>query len=98
MNGPALSHPSAGRLAVAPPLPQERGSFGAVVLRHLRTPAQVAAVLHLREEIDLSVHAAADPQHFSALEKKETNAALSMASTSRVKRSAPSDSCRWATS
>ncbi|HSV79380.1 MAG TPA: hypothetical protein VLK85_09275 [Ramlibacter sp.] len=42
-----------------------------VVLRHLQTPAEIASVMHLREEIDLSVHAAAGPQ-FATLEKKET--------------------------
>lgn len=47
-----------------------------VVLRHLQTPAEIATVLHLREEIDLSVHAAAGSQ-FAALEKKETTAASS---------------------
>jgi hypothetical protein len=44
-----------------------------VKLLHLRGPAAVASVLHLRNEIDLSVHAAAGPQ-FDALEKKETSA------------------------
>jgi hypothetical protein len=47
-----------------------------VVVRHLRTPGEIASVLHLREEIDLSVHAAAGPE-FDALEKKETSAATS---------------------
>jgi hypothetical protein len=41
-----------------------------LVLRHLSSPGEIARVLHLREEIDLSVHAAAGP-HFAALEKKE---------------------------
>jgi hypothetical protein len=50
-------------------------SIDDLVLRHLRTPAEIARVLHLREEIDLSVHAAAGP-HFAILEKKETNAGL----------------------
>lgn len=44
-----------------------------VVLQHLKTPAEVASVLHLREEIDLSAHAAAGAQEFARLEKKETN-------------------------
>jgi hypothetical protein len=47
-----------------------------VTLRHLRTPSQVRTVLHLREEIDLSAHAAA-ASDFADLEKKETNAASS---------------------
>ncbi|MCW2573952.1 MAG: hypothetical protein JWO88_4010 [Frankiales bacterium] len=50
-------------------------SIDDLVLRHLRTPADIARVLHLREEIDLSVHAAAGP-HFATLEKKETSAGL----------------------
>ncbi len=51
-----------------------------VVVRHLKTPAEIASVLHLREEIDLSVHAAAGPQ-FELLEKKETSAGMSSHST-----------------
>jgi len=43
------------------------------VLRHLKQSDEIASVLHLREEIDLSVHAAAGP-HFATLEKKETSA------------------------
>ena len=44
-----------------------------VVLRHLKSPCEIATVLHLREEIDLSVHTAAGPQQFEAQEKKETS-------------------------
>lgn len=55
-------------------------SINDVKLRHLRGAGEIAAVLHLREEIDLSVHAAAGPQ-FDALEKKETSAVLSSASS-----------------
>lgn len=54
---------------------------GGLRLHRLRTPEQVATVLHLRGEIDLSVHAAAGPQ-FEHLEKKETNWASSSASSS----------------
>lgn len=50
-------------------------------LHRLRTPQQVATVLHLRGEIDLSVHAAAGPR-FQQLEKKETSWASSSASSS----------------
>ena len=50
-------------------------SIDDLVLRHLCAPAEIAGVLHLREEIDLSVHAAAGP-HFAIFEKKETSAAL----------------------
>ena len=51
-----------------------------VVLRHLQTHEAIASVLHLRDEIDLSVHAAAGPQ-FAALEKKETSAGWCSASS-----------------
>jgi hypothetical protein len=47
--------------------------FSQVVLKLLTTRAEIESVLHLREEIDLSVHAAAGP-HFAALEKKEMSA------------------------
>jgi hypothetical protein len=57
-------------------------SIDDLVLRHLRTPAEIARVLHLRDEIDLSVHAAAGP-HFATLEKKETSAALCSVLNSR---------------
>lgn len=43
-------------------------------IRQLRTPAEIEAILHLREAIDLSVHAASGPE-FIAREKKETRAA-----------------------
>jgi hypothetical protein len=51
-----------------------------VVVRHLKTPAEIAGVLHLREEIDLSVHAASGPQ-FEVLEKKEMSWVSSSGST-----------------
>jgi len=57
-------------------LPGMMGSHDEVTLRHLRTPSQVRTVLHLREEIDLSVHAAA-ASDFADLEKKETSAGSS---------------------
>jgi len=55
-----------------------------MVLRHLKTPERIASVLHLREEIDLSVHAAAGRQ-FVELEKKETSAAWSSVSSLAAK-------------
>lgn len=58
--------PSAGACA---PMMSERLS-----IRQLRTPAEIGAILHLREAIDLSVHAASSPE-FVAREKKETRAA-----------------------
>lgn len=51
-----------------------------VRLRHLNTLAEIEQILHLREEIDLSVHSAAGAD-FHALEKKETSAALSVPSS-----------------
>ena len=61
---------------LAPAAPREPFYVDNVVLRHLTSPADIASVLHLREEIDLSVHAAAGPQ-FELLEKKETSAVSS---------------------
>lgn len=53
-----------------PPIPPT--GMADVRLVHLRTPGEIARVLPLREEIDLSVHAAAG-RSFHELEKKETN-------------------------
>jgi hypothetical protein len=68
-----------------------------VVLRHLRSAAEIESVMHLREEIDLSVHTAAGRQQFEALEKKETSAASCSVSSWTARRSGRSASCRWAT-
>ena len=54
-----------------------------VRLVHLRTPAEIARVLPLREEIDLSVHAAAG-RSFLELEKKETSWGSSVRSSSEA--------------
>jgi hypothetical protein len=67
-----------------------------VVLRPLRTPAEIEKVLHLRDEIDLSVHAAAGRQ-FELLEKKETSAGSSSVSSWEATGSARSVSCPLAT-
>ena len=72
---PASIQPFAGPFTPRPPL-----AIRDVVLRHLRTPPEIAEVLHLRDEIDLSVHAAAGPL-FAALEKKETSAVSSLPSS-----------------
>ena len=56
--------------------PSEPRGIEAVTLRHLKTSSEIESVLHLREEIDLSVHASAS-SNFAALEKKETNWGLS---------------------
>lgn len=50
-----------------------------IVLRHLKTPSDIASVLHLREEIDLGAHAACGAQ-FAELEKKETSLGSSLRS------------------
>ena len=76
------AHASGPAVATMPVAPRERETYAArdVVLRHLKRSDEIAGVLHLREEIDLSVHAAAGP-HFATLEKKETSAASSSALT-----------------
>lgn len=61
-------YPGAGMMV---PLPALSG-IESVVLRHLKTREQIESVLHLREEIDLSVHSSAS-SNFASLEKKETS-------------------------
>jgi len=61
-----------------PPAPaanfQQLPAFtSAVTLRHLRGAREIASVLSLRNEIDLSVHA--NSPEFATLEKKETKSA-----------------------
>lgn len=63
-------------------------------IRRLKTSLEIEDILYLREEIDLSVHEAAGAA-FSALEKKETNAALSAHSNCRGKSSGRSEWCQW---
>jgi hypothetical protein len=70
--------------------------MGAVTLRHLRGQGEIASVLALRNEIDLSVHAG-NPE-FLALEKKETKSVSWAPSNCRGKWWAPFASCRWDTS
>lgn len=60
---------------------QPATAHGRLRLHRLRTPEQVDSVLHLRDAIDLSVHAAAGSQ-FLHLEKKETSWASSWRSSS----------------
>jgi hypothetical protein len=74
--------------AVRPPL-----GVRDVVLKHLRTEAEISGVLHLREEIDLSVHATAGSQ-FHTLEKKETSWGLFLRSSWAGNGLARSGSCR----
>lgn len=52
-----------------------------VTLRHLKSAEEIATVLHLRGEIDLSAHTAAGADEFARLEKKETSAGSSTHST-----------------
>ena len=66
-----------------------------VRLRPLTGRDAAAPILHLRREIDLSVHAAAGP-HFDMLEKKEMKSAASWPSRSTANQWAPSASSRWA--
>jgi hypothetical protein len=70
-------------------------SMNDVVLHRLQGPGEVQQVMHLRDEIDLSVHAAAGPQ-FGMLEKKETSAASCTDSSWVATGSARSGSSRWA--
>jgi hypothetical protein len=69
-------NPSFGLMTSAP----GQSAMDSVVLRHLRTCKEIESVLHLRSEIDLSVHHSAGSD-FAALEKKETNSALSLLSS-----------------
>jgi hypothetical protein len=84
--------------AYMPPQPSAREAFRIedVVLHHLRTPQEIASVVFLRDEIDLSVHAAAGRQQFDTLEKKETSAGSSSASSWAANGSERSASSRWA--
>jgi hypothetical protein len=67
-----------------------------VVLHHLRTPEEIEGIVDLRDEIDLSVHAAAGRQQFDRLEKKETSWVLCSVSSWEASGSARSASSRWA--
>ena len=75
MNVQAI-HTPAHRSFGMMPLMAHPDSAGSVVLRHLKTHAEIESVLDLRDEIDLSVHASVS-SNFASLEKKETNWALS---------------------
>jgi hypothetical protein len=71
--------------------------FHDVVLHHLRTPAEIEGIIDLRDEIDLSIHAAAGRQQFEGLEKKETSAVSCSGSNSAASGSGRSASSPWAT-
>jgi hypothetical protein len=74
----------------------EACSVEQVVLRHLTTEQEIASVLHLREEIDLSALALAGVQEFERLEKKEMNSAWCSVSTCGASASGRSASSRLA--
>ena len=85
-------------LAYVPPqFNREALQIHDVVLHHLRTPEEIESIVYLRDEIDLSVHAAAGRQQFESVEKKETNAVSCSVSSSAANGSARSASFRWAT-
>jgi hypothetical protein len=91
---------AAARPAIAfmpPPAVKEGFHIHDVVLHHLRTPQEVESIVSLRDEIDLSVHAASGRQQFETLEKKETSAGSSSVSSLAASGSARSASSRWAT-
>lgn len=52
---------------------------GGVVLRHLKSAREIERVLHLRNAIDISVHAMSG-RSFADLEKKETSMGSSVLS------------------
>jgi hypothetical protein len=91
----SLSQSSASALVpnMGAEFPREPFAARDVVLRHLKSAAEIASVVDLREEIDLSVHAAAGPQ-FHSLEKKETKSVLSSLLTCTASESAPFASFR----
>jgi hypothetical protein len=91
----AASRPSVAFMP--PPAAREASHIHDVVLHHLRTPEEIASIVFLRDEIDLSVHAASGRQQFETLEKKETSAVSSSASSSAANGSARSASSPWAT-
>jgi len=82
---------------VHPPASVEALQIHDVVLHHLRTPEEIESIVSLRDEIDLSVHAASGRQQFESLEKKETSAVSSSVSSSAASGSARSASSPWAT-
>jgi hypothetical protein len=76
-----------GRRGVSPGAAQTGANaigMEGVGLRHLKTPAEIGQILHLREAIDLSVHSAGSPD-FRLLEKKETNAGSSVLSNFKAR-------------
>lgn len=71
MNFQSLHSPAARSFEMMPSLAAPSG-IECVVLRPLRTASEIEAILHLRDQIDLSAHTGAGTD-FRSLEKKETN-------------------------
>lgn len=69
MNLQTSYSPSLHRFGMMPPAEAPSG-IESVVLRHLQSHDEIRAVLHLRDEIDLSAHSGS--ADFISLEKKET--------------------------
>ncbi|MBC5764427.1 hypothetical protein [Ramlibacter albus] len=63
-----------------------------IVVTPLHGAAEIASVLHLRDEIDLSVHTRGGVEQFLSLEKKEMNSGWWSVSTWTESASAPSAS------
>jgi hypothetical protein len=70
MNLQTSYSPSAHRFGMIPPPVEAPSGIESVVLRHLQSHDEIRAVLHLRDEIDLSAHSGS--ADFISLEKKET--------------------------
>jgi hypothetical protein len=75
--------------------PQPPAFTSSVTLRHLRSAREIASVLSLRNEIDLSVHAGSP--EFRTLEKKETKSVSWAHSRCTGRSSAPSAWFPWGT-
>jgi hypothetical protein len=70
------------------------GWTGRVVLRHLKSGEEIADILHLRGEIDLSAHQG--DSNFAELDKKEMKSGWCSASSWTASSSGRSASCPWA--
>lgn len=81
--------------ALVPPPGARELPIDELEIQHLRTAEQIAAVVHLRGEIQLPASALADPG-FHTREKKETSTASSPDSAGADNSSARSASFRWA--
>lgn len=75
------SHSPAPRSYGAMPPAMRPSGLESVLLRRLRSPAEIGSILHLRDEIDLSAHNGVG-SNFHMLEKKETSSGWSAHSNS----------------